>query len=157
MLVPPPAETQAEPTVRARADLPHDSILPEPTRPAPTPDPGTAETDRAPDTAPAPIDTERARQDFGAALSDVEITMYSTTWCPVCEKARTWLRTNKINYTEHDVEADESANRACKLLNPRCSVPTIDVDGDVLVGFSGQSMGQSIARATQRRLDKRRR
>jgi hypothetical protein len=37
-------------------------------------------------------------------------------------------------------------------LNPRGSVPTIEVDQQVLVGFGPQSLGHSIAQAVQKRL-----
>jgi glutathione S-transferase len=41
-----------------------------------------------------------------------------------------------IAVREHDVERDPAARARSRQLNPRGSVPTIDVDGAVLVGWS---------------------
>ena len=57
-----------------------------------------------------------------------------------------------IRYTERDVEASDAAHDACVRLNPRCSVPTIDIDGEVLVGFGAGSIQNAITRAAERRL-----
>jgi glutaredoxin len=86
------------------------------------------------------------------ALSQVSVTMYSTAWCPSCKKARAWLTANRIRFREHDVEQDATARRTMLRLNPRGSVPTIEVDQQVLVGFGPQSLGHSIAQAVQKRL-----
>ena len=62
------------------------------------------------------------------------------------------MRANSIPFTEHDVEANESAGRKQKALNPRGGVPTIDIDGQVLVGFNEASVVQALANAAQRRM-----
>lgn len=73
---------------------------------------------------------------------------------PVVEEP-TWLRANNLRHTEYDVEASESARRERDRIGPRRSVPKADIDGEVLTGFGEQSWSAAIARATQRRLEKR--
>ncbi len=74
------------------------------------------------------------------------VIMYSTAWCGVCTRAKKWMQQNGVRYGEHDVEKDEEAGRTLLRLNPRQSVPTFDVGGDVVVGFSEESLAAAIAR-----------
>ncbi len=116
--------------------------------------------DEAPSAAPNnPPSTTRAdptAQDVRAALSTVPIKMYTTEWCPHCTRARNWFHANSIPVVEYDVEKNPAAKRAQRTLNPAGGVPTIDVDGKVLVGFSEQAVGRAIAVSVQRRLRDRR-
>ena len=88
-------------------------------------------------------------------LRSVPITLYTTPWCPHCRRARQWFRHNGIPFVERDIEKDAVNRRALIALNPRGSVPTIDVDGRVLVGFSERQVGAAIARSVDRRLKAR--
>jgi len=81
----------------------------------------------------------------------VSITMYSTEWCPVCTRARKWLQFNGISFQELDVEKSDSAERAQRLLNPKGGVPTIDIDGEVMIGFGPEHMQDALRRAAERR------
>ncbi len=89
-----------------------------------------------------------------ALVRTVPITLYTTPWCPHCSRARQWLRHNGIPFVERDIEKDPANRRALTALNPRGGVPTIDVDGQVMVGFCEHQVGEAIARAVQRRLQK---
>jgi glutaredoxin 3 len=93
--------------------------------------------------------------DLREALRAVQITMYSTSWCPHCDEARKWFTANRISFTEKDVEGNPEAREEQRRLNPRGGVPTIDIDGEVLVGFGPKYVGQAIANAAQRRLRER--
>lgn len=89
-----------------------------------------------------------------ALLRTVRITLYTTPWCPHCSRARQWLRHNGIPFVERDIEQDPANRRAMTAINPRGSVPTIDVDGQVLVGFNERQVGEAITRSVRRRLKK---
>ncbi len=82
----------------------------------------------------------------------VPIKMYMTRWCPVCTKARLWLGANRYQFTEYDVEANRGARRTQKRLNPRGSIPTFDIDGEVRVGFSASRLKGILRRQARRRL-----
>ena len=86
------------------------------------------------------------------AREGVSITMYSTSWCPSCVAARAYMTKNAIPFTEHDIEQSPSARAIQRRLNPKGSIPTIDVEGTVLVGFSGDSLENMIDAAAKKRL-----
>jgi glutaredoxin 3 len=99
----------------------------------------------------AGIQADMRARDLKAARRNVAIAMYSTTWCPSCTEARDYMRKQGIAFAEYDVDRDERARRRSHRLNPRRSVPTIEVDGDVMVGFSSDSLENSIERAAEKR------
>lgn len=85
------------------------------------------------------------------ARRNVKITMYSTDWCGVCKRARKYMETRGIPFTEHDIEHDAAARARSHQLNPRNSVPVITVDKELLVGFDPESLEDSIATAARKR------
>jgi glutaredoxin len=88
---------------------------------------------------------------LASARQNVEITMYSTSWCGVCKQARAYMLQRQIRFTEFDVDRDTAANAKQHVLNPRGSVPTITVDDQLLIGFSPESLEKRIERAARRR------
>ena len=87
---------------------------------------------------PAATAAQRAR---------VDVTLYTTRWCPVCARARRWLRARHIPFDEYDVEADPRAAARFRRLSPGRTVPVIDVEGRVLVGFDAEDLRRLIDRA----------
>jgi glutaredoxin len=79
------------------------------------------------------------------------VVVYTTSWCPVCKRAKTWLNGSGVAYEERDVESSREYAREMARINPRGSVPTIDLDGDVMIGFSETKMASMLERAAQRR------
>ncbi len=58
------------------------------------------------------------------------ITMYTTTWCPDCRYAKTFLRERGVSYREVNIEEDESAEEiVIKANNGLRKVPTLEVGG----------------------------
>jgi len=53
---------------------------------------------------------------------------------------------------ERDVGANEAYRARLRELNPKRSLPTFDVDGEVVVGFSPSSLDRAIVAAAERRL-----
>lgn len=105
--------------------------------------PAAAPPGRAPQWSPAELEAARDR---------VEVTVYYTEWCPSCRSARSYFTERGIRTTEHDVEKDPRANARKRLLNPEGGVPTIEIDGRVLVGFSAKRIEQAITQAAMARL-----
>ncbi|HKU42596.1 MAG TPA: glutaredoxin domain-containing protein [Polyangiales bacterium] len=97
------------------------------------------------------IARELASAGAANARRAVKITMYSTAWCRACKQARSYMQQHDIAFTDYDVERDAQARSQTDALNPRGSVPTISIDGDVLVGFSPSSLESRIDRAAKRR------
>lgn len=101
---------------------------------------GAAQGEAAPPAASEPIDAR-------ALLSNVSVTLYTTSWCGYCKKARALLLRNGIPFRERDVEHDPSAESAHRRLNPDGGVPTFDIEGDVFTGYSPARIANSLERA----------
>ena len=63
------------------------------------------------------------------------VTMYSTTWCGVCKRAKKYFKANKIPYKEYDVEKSTKGQRDYKKLEGR-GVPIILIGDKRMNGFS---------------------
>jgi glutaredoxin len=122
----------------------------------PTPEPAApaaarlATVDTAQDLARrARINADIEQRSLQAGRSRVSVTMYKTSWCGACKTASAYLREHDIPYQERDLDTDPGARDDVRRLNPRGSVPTIDVDGEVLVGWSPRSFETALDRAAR--------
>jgi glutathione S-transferase len=77
--------------------------------------------------------------------------MYSASWCGACSAARTFLQRAQIPFTERDVDTDAFAASDARRLNPKGSIPTIDVAGTTIVGFQPSAIIAAIQNAAGRR------
>ena len=73
--------------------------------------------------------------DFYKGENSNRVTMYSTSWCGYCKKARAYFRDHKISYIDYDIEKDERAKRMYDLLGAT-GVPVILVGKTKMQGFS---------------------
>jgi glutaredoxin len=90
-----------------------------------------------------------------ASLPDVHVVVYTTSWCPVCRRAKSWMAANGVAYEERDVESSEVNARRMRAINPRGGVPTFDVEGQVMVGFSEDSLLATMRQAARHRSGQR--
>jgi glutaredoxin len=144
-LSPPPRQPGAD-TARDMRD--REAEVAAASEPAPATTPARA-TPTAADPEPGPQAPEPV------SLSDVHLVVYTTSWCGVCRRAKSWMNSQGIAYEDRDVETSSENLREMRALNPRGSVPTFDVEGTVLVGFSERALVSSMQRAAQRRVDRR--
>lgn len=99
----------------------------------------------------APADDERpALESLAAASEAVSIEMYSAAWCAACARAKEWLRAENIRYHEIDVDQRSGAMGQLAVLNPHRTLPTFDVQGEVLVGFEPDRLASAIRGAASR-------
>ena len=63
------------------------------------------------------------------------LTMYSTSWCGYCKRARTYFAQKNIRYSEVDVEKSPEGNKRFKELGGK-GVPLIVMGSKVMRGFS---------------------
>lgn len=66
--------------------------------------------------------------------SDKQVTMYSTSWCGYCRKARELFTRQNIAFRELDIEKNADAKKAYDALNGR-GVPLILIDEQQMTGF----------------------
>jgi mycoredoxin len=58
------------------------------------------------------------------------ITMYSTTWCPDCWRAKSFLKARGVAFREVDIEKDASGEEiVIKANDGKRKVPTLEVAG----------------------------
>lgn len=171
----PKPRVEAEPNVDARAE-PRDAIgtqpnavraaaqepptlarersTPSPTVPvSPSPVGQTADSRAAPlVTVPAPAPP--SNEAIQAAFRSTPIVMFSTTWCPVCQRARAFLDANGLPREERDVDHDARALAELKRLTGKGSIPTFVVDGVLLKpGFSEESLMTAVVASVEKRLN----
>ncbi len=73
------------------------------------------------------------------------VTMYATSWCPFCHRARRFLDENDVTYTTIDIEADEDAALQVEAWNRgNRTVPTIDIDGSVYTNPSAAELRELL-------------
>jgi glutaredoxin 3 len=135
----PTAQPGRAPLLERRSPPPTSTTRPSPTLAMPTP------VEEAPHVGPTRI--EPSEPDLAAARRSVEITMYTTSWCPRCKEAKAWMATNGVAYTERDIEASDANMADCKKYNPKASIPTTVVDGNVLIGFGDAYFRSAIDHA----------
>lgn len=99
-----------------------------------------------------PVPNSRDDYALRAARRRVPIALYGAPWCPSCRRAKAYLEANDIRFDDHDVDRDPRAQRRAHELNPRRSIPVIEIDGQVLVGFDPQRIEATIDAAARRRL-----
>lgn len=64
------------------------------------------------------------------------------------------MRANGISFIERDVKESSTVRRRYEKLNPRRSVPTIQIDDEVVIGFNSGRLERAIDRAAEERLDR---
>ncbi len=66
-----------------------------------------------------------------------KIVAYTTTWCPDCRAAKKFLQSKGIPFEEVDIEqSPEGAQKVMKLNNGMRVVPTLDIEGTIVIGDS---------------------
>jgi glutaredoxin len=69
--------------------------------------------------------------------------LFGTAWCPYCKAARTWFRTNKMAFTNCDVETSNDCRQQYAILRQKfgvTGVPTILYQGQVWGGYDEDQM-----------------
>lgn len=85
---------------------------------------------------PAAPSGARATATSTVDAADAQVTLYSTSWCGYCRKARSWFQANGVPFVEKDIEKDPDAQAEYRSkANGYGGVPLIDVNGTVVRGF----------------------
>ena len=69
-----------------------------------------------------------------ARLNRPSVVMYSAVWCGVCKRARQYFKTNKISFSEYDVETSAKGKADFARFNGR-GVPVIFIGKKRMNGF----------------------
>jgi glutaredoxin len=115
---------------------------------------GAAQADVSSSRALAQSRRDAEARELATMRERVDINVYYTTWCPACRSLRGYLAERGIRATEYDIENNPAARLRQRQLNPRGSIPTVDIEGQVLVGFNAKSIEAAIDRAARARLQR---
>ena len=117
-----------------------------------------AHTPPAPHTPGAPPATAPgAAPPAGAArhaqpATGVHASVYGASWCKPCHQAAAYLERQGVTVTVYDIEKSPSKQREMQAKLRRAgrsggSIPVIDIEGTMLVGFSTRAIDNAIRRA----------
>lgn len=65
----------------------------------------------------------------------MSVTIYSSPKCVYCTMAKKYLESKNIPFTEIDVSTDMEASAEIVRRSGQRSIPVIDIDGALIVGF----------------------
>jgi glutaredoxin len=82
-------------------------------------------------------------------MSEKRVKMYTLSTCSHCKAAKRFLDECTVNYDFTDVDKLSGEERAAVLadlrsLNPKCSVPTIIIGGEVIIGFDESALRRAL-------------
>ncbi|MFA5392622.1 MAG: glutaredoxin domain-containing protein [Candidatus Paceibacterota bacterium] len=66
----------------------------------------------------------------------MQVKVYSTPICPMCQVAKDFLKANNVAFEEIDVSQDEKLAQEMILKSGQTGVPVIDIDGKIVTGFN---------------------
>ncbi|MFC1720837.1 glutaredoxin family protein [Patescibacteria group bacterium] len=73
-----------------------------------------------------------------------KVTIYSTPACGFCKMAKAFFTEKGIEYTEHDVAADEAMRNEMIEKTGQMGVPVIEIDDQVVVGFDKDKLSEML-------------
>jgi glutaredoxin-like YruB-family protein len=73
-----------------------------------------------------------------------EVKVYSTPTCPWCKKAKQFLDANKVTYQDFNVAQDHAARDEMVKKSSQTAVPTIIIDGEIVVGFNESVLKEKL-------------
>jgi len=100
-----------------------------------------------PDESPAPSPAAERSEKPKASVErrkSAEVVLYTTSWCPYCRKARDYLRSRGIDFTEYDIEKDKEAAARKRQLDGRGGVPFAIINGRPIRGFSASTYERAL-------------
>ena len=68
-------------------------------------------------------------------MTQPQIVMYATGWCPYCQRARNLMSLKNLGFEEIDVEADPKLRDEMKARSGRTTVPQIFIGETHVGGF----------------------
>lgn len=77
------------------------------------------------------------------AVASHDVVMYSAPGCHACESAAKWFARNRVPYTELNINSD-AAQQKLRGRVVRRVTPTIDVDGQLVIGFDPGRLGELL-------------
>jgi glutaredoxin-like YruB-family protein len=75
-----------------------------------------------------------------------KVTLYTTSWCPVCKATRAYLNGRGIAFVDYDVEKDQAAAARYRSRGGNGSVPLAVIGDKVVTGFDAATYDKLLTR-----------
>jgi len=75
-----------------------------------------------------------------------KVALYTADWCPYCAKAKAWLKSHGVAFTEYDIEKAQIAARGLKAIGGSGAVPFAVINGRKIEVFSREKYQIALAR-----------
>lgn len=72
------------------------------------------------------------------------VKVYSTDTCPWCVKAKQYLKSKNIEYTEVNVGEDMVGREEMVKISGQTGVPVLDINGTAIVGFDKAAIDKAL-------------
>lgn len=103
----------------------------------------------APSAEERPTQTRRAYADSGSQTQPRthargDVVIYTAPWCGWCRKALAWLDANGVDYENKNIEANPAYRDELVSKTGRASIPVVEIDGQIVQGYSPGQMTQLL-------------
>ena len=72
------------------------------------------------------------------------VKVYSTNSCPWCVKAKNYLKSQNIDFEDLNVQEDMVAREEMINKSHQMSVPVLDINGKIIIGFDKPAILEAI-------------
>jgi glutaredoxin-like YruB-family protein len=72
------------------------------------------------------------------------VLIFTTPTCPWCQRAKQYLRQQRVPYREVDVSRDAAAARDLVRRTGQMGVPVVEIDGRPVVGFDQRAIDRLL-------------
>lgn len=72
------------------------------------------------------------------------IKIYTTDSCPWCVKAKQYLKSKNVEFTELNVQSDMEAREEMIKKTKQMSVPVLDINGVCIIGFDKAAIDNAL-------------
>ena len=73
-----------------------------------------------------------------------KVIVYGTPTCPYCIDVKRWLKANKIEFTDKNVQEDREAAKEMIAKTHQTGVPVLDIDGYIIIGFAEEQIKEAL-------------
>ena len=73
-----------------------------------------------------------------------KVLIYSTQTCPFCKMTKDYLDEKGVEYTDIDVSSDEESQKEMIEKSGAMSVPVIDIEGEIVLGFDKEKLNKLL-------------
>lgn len=72
------------------------------------------------------------------------VRVFSTKWCPWCDRVKQFLKEHKIKFEELDVSEDPEAAQEMIEKTGQMGVPVIEIDDQIVIGYDERRLRELL-------------